>query len=168
VPKTIVTHPPASPPTGAKKRFRVLFVCLGNACRSPMAEAIARREARDIIEPLSAGLIPLGKIPELTIESLLQNGYSAQGLASKPIDSDIWDSADVVINLSGKFKENTWHDHRKVEDWRVDDPYLGSPTDYQRALSEIEAHVRALATRLRVRGQHAQKTPHTHPHPTKR
>src|SRR5580704_18869276 len=88
----------------AKKKVRVLFVCLGNACRSPIAEAIARREARDIIDPCSAGLIPLGRIPELTFEVLLQNGYSGQGLASKPIQQDIWDSADLVINLSGRFR----------------------------------------------------------------
>jgi protein-tyrosine-phosphatase len=131
-----------------------------------MAEAIARREARDVIEPFSAGLIPLGRIPELTTEVLLQNGYSAQGLASKPIDPQIWDSADVIINLSGRFKENTWHDHRKVEDWRVEDPFLGTPTDYQRALSEIEIHIRRLATRLRQQQQ--QKTPHPPPHPAKR
>ena len=133
----------------AKKKVRVLFVCLGNACRSPIAEAIARREARDIIEPCSAGLIPLGRIPELTMEVLLQNGYSAQGLASKPIREDVWDSADLVINLSGKFKENTWSDHRKVEDWQVADPYGGTPTTYQRILVEIEGHVRKLAARLR-------------------
>lgn len=132
-----------------------------------MAEAIARREARDIIEPYSAGLIPLGKIPELTFEALLQNGYSAQGLSSKPIDKELWNSVDLVINLSGKFKENTWHDHRKVEDWRVDDPFLGTPTDYQKALSEIETRVRKLAARLRQ--QHGHKTHHpTHTHPTKR
>jgi protein-tyrosine-phosphatase len=133
----------------AKKKVRVLFVCLGNACRSPIAEAIARREARDIIEPSSAGLIPLGRIPELTLEVLLQNGYSAQGLESKPIRQDVWDGADLVINLSGRFKENTWSNHHKVEDWQVADPYGGTPTTYQRILVEIEGHVRKLAARLR-------------------
>jgi protein-tyrosine-phosphatase len=136
-----------------KKKVRVLFVCLGNACRSPIAEAIARREARDIIEPSSAGLFPLGRIPELTFEVLLQNGYSAQGLASKPITAEVWDRADLVINLSGKFKENAFTDHRKVEDWQVADPYGGTPTVYQKILVEIEGQVRKLATRLR----HEQK-----------
>src|SRR5258706_85520 len=36
-------------------RTRVLFVCIGNACRSPMAEAIERLDAPDAIEAFSAG-----------------------------------------------------------------------------------------------------------------
>jgi protein-tyrosine-phosphatase len=144
--------PPNSSALPAKK-VRVLFVCLGNACRSPIAEAIARREARDIIVPASAGLFPLGSIPELTLEVLLQNGYSAQGLSSKPIDEETWDAADLVINLSGKFKEHAFTDHRKVEDWIVADPFGGTPTVYQKILIEIESRVRQLAARLRQEQQ---------------
>lgn len=124
-------------------------MCLGNACRSPIAEAIARREACDIIEPSSAGITPLGRIPELTTEVLLLNGYSAQGLSSKPIDPEVWESADIVINLSGEFKANAFQEYSKVEDWRVPDPYGGTPNAYQRIFAQIETHVRQLAARLR-------------------
>jgi arsenate reductase len=137
------------PAESPKKKVRVLFVCLGNACRSPIAEAIARREAWDIIEPSSAGITPLGQIPELTTQVLLLNGYSAQGLCSKPIEPEAWDSADIVINLSGEFKANAFQDYAKVEDWRVADPYGGTPNVYQRILVQIEARVRELAERLR-------------------
>ena len=39
-----------------QKKTHVLFVCFGNACRSIMAEAIARSDDGDVIEPASAGL----------------------------------------------------------------------------------------------------------------
>ena len=133
-----------------KKKVRVLFVCVGNACRSPIAEAIARRDARDIIEATSAGITPLGRIPELTTQALLLNGYSAQGLSSKPIDPEVWAQADVIINLSGEVKSTAFPDYRKVEDWSVPDPFGGTPNLYQRILVQIESHVRKLAVRLRA------------------
>jgi len=132
------------PPT-----FRVLFVCIGNACRSPMAESIALREASDIIEPSSAGLFPLGYIPPPTQQTLQNNGYSFEALSSKPISRDAWDNADVIINLSGE-RCDPLHDHsEKVEDWDVTDPIGREPEIYQQILEEIADRVRLLAERLR-------------------
>jgi len=131
------------------QRVRVLFVCIGNACRSPMAEAIARRDAPDVIEPASAGLFPLGYIPRSTQESLQTNGYSAEGLSSKPILRDAWDAADLIINLSGRPNDLLFDHSTKVEDWDVADPYGGESHLYQAILEEIVAHVRTLAHRLR-------------------
>ncbi len=132
-----------------KKKRKVLFVCVGNACRSPMAEAIARRDARDVIEPSSAGLLPLGFLPELTTQTLIKNGCSPDGLTSKPISDDMWDSADLVINLSGSPKERTFEDPDKVEDWDVDDPYGADPRVYQTIFEEIATRVQRLAEQLR-------------------
>ncbi len=47
-----------------------------------MAEAIARYDAADVIEASSAGLSPMGSIAEQTKETLILNGYSADGLTS--------------------------------------------------------------------------------------
>ena len=127
----------------------VLFVCFGNACRSVMAEAITRRDAPDVIEPTSAGLYPLGEIPAHTIETLRQNGYSTEGLASKGIVQDAWEHADVVINLSGRLRELEFDDYEKVEDWLVADPYGEDASTYQKILEEIQGRVKDLAKRLR-------------------
>ena len=48
------------------QRSKVLFLCVGNACRSQMAEAIAKHVAADVIEPSSAGLVAFGEITGLT------------------------------------------------------------------------------------------------------
>jgi arsenate reductase (thioredoxin) len=132
-----------------QKKTHVLFVCFGNACRSPMAEAIARSEAADVIEAASAGLYPLGEIPLHTREALKQNGYSADGLASKRIASDAWKRADLVINLSGRLRELEFEEYEKVQDWDVGDPYGEDAATYQRILEEIRGRVRDLAQRLR-------------------
>jgi len=132
-----------------QKKTHVLFVCFGNACRSPMAEAIARSEAADVIEAASAGLYPLGEIPQHTREALQQNGYSAEGLASKHIAPDAWKRADLVINLSGRLRELEFEEYEKVHDWDVGDPYGEDAATYQRILEEIRGRVRDLAQRLR-------------------
>jgi arsenate reductase len=131
------------------KKLRVLFVCIGNACRSPMAEAIAKHEASDVLEASSAGLYPLGEIPEETQETLLRNGYSAVGLSSKPITNRIWNETDLVINLSGRIRDIAFDDPAKVEDWDVADPYGANPAFYRTILEQLQQRIRLLADRLR-------------------
>jgi arsenate reductase len=132
-----------------QRKIHVLFVCFGNACRSPMAEAISRKDASDVIEPASAGLYPLGEIPMRTQEALKQAGYSADGLASKRISPEAWKRADLVINLSGRVRELEFEDYEKVEDWDVADPYGEDAAIYRRILKEIQGRVKNLAQRLR-------------------
>ena len=131
-------------------KLHVLFVCLGNACRSPMAESIARHHASDIIEPSSAGLYPLGSISGLTLQTLLANGYPVDGLSSKPLHPEALHDSDLVINLTGQPIDHLFTRHPNVEDWNVEDPYGQDPATYQRILDEIESRVLSLATRLRA------------------
>jgi protein-tyrosine-phosphatase len=144
-------------PTPAK--FRVLFVCLGNACRSPMAEAIARKLVSDIIEPSSAGLHPFGCLAGHTKETLLTNGYSVAGLSSKPLRRASVESADVVINMSGQPLDSLFPGAvsltQKVKNWNIEDPYGAPPATYQKILEELESRVLLLAARLRSGRQRA-------------
>jgi len=130
-------------------KFRVLFVCLGNACRSPMAEAIARFSASDVLEPSSAGLYPLGYVPDMTQSTLARNGYEANGLSSKPLRDADFEAVDLVINLSGEPRHLAFADPAKVVDWDVADPYGADPAVYQRILEDLEQRVAELAARLR-------------------
>jgi arsenate reductase (thioredoxin) len=149
--------------TRPSSRVRVLFVCIGNACRSPMAESIARREAADIIAPSSAGLYPLGHIAEPTIETLAANNYSAEALSSKSICREAVRDADLIINLSGMPIEHLFsagssrlRPTQRVENWEVADPYGEDPATYQRILQRLEARVLQLAGRLRAEKASAQ------------
>src|SRR5260370_21248868 len=118
--------------------IRVLFVCLGNSCRSPMAEAIARRNAADVIEASSAGLVPLGFVANMTRRILANNGYPTENLESKPILPDLWDAADLVINMSVRSRQQVFREHGKVEDWAVEDPYGGVSVVYMKGVERLK------------------------------
>ncbi len=114
-----------------------------------MAEAIARYDAADVIDPSSAGLSPLGAIAEQTKQTLTQNGYSANGLSSDALTREAADEADIIINMAGWAGEETVWDQEKVEEWIVEDPYGAPPETYQRVFEGIKRRVHQLAQGLR-------------------
>ena len=134
-----------------ERRAKVLFVCIGNSCRSPMAEAIARKIAPEHIEASSAGLSPLGFVALMTKQTLLANGYPVEGLESKAVSAEAWQDADIIINMSGYTSARAFGGLRtsaKVEDWEIEDPY-GEDEKYQSTLEAVHRHVCELAARLR-------------------
>ncbi len=136
----------------AAPRTKVLFLCFGNACRSQMAEAIARHRASDVMEPSSAGLVPFGEIPSTTLTVLHERGISADGQSSKPLRSEDLSAADIVINMSGRSSAAIFTEPAlQVEDWDVGDPYGFDLAVYRSICDEIEARVEDLARRLRER-----------------
>ncbi len=138
-------------PVHPEKKLRVLFLCIGNSCRSPMAESIAIRDAADLFDACSAGLAPLGVVQNLTLQTLQNNGYPTDGLYSKPILTDEWAAADLVINMSGHAKERTFPSAEwpKIEDWDVEDPYGCDPGVYQEIFENIRTRIESLIAQLR-------------------
>jgi len=138
-------------PVRPEKKLRVLFLCIGNSCRSPMAESIAIRDAADLFDACSAGLAPLGVVQELTLQTLQNNGYPTDGLYSKPILTEEWAAADLVINMSGYAKQRTFPsaEWSKIEDWDVEDPYGCDPSVYQEIFENIRTRIESLIAQLR-------------------
>ena len=136
-----------------KTRTKVKFVCLGNACRSPMAEAIARRIGHGVMEASSAGLTPLGHVEEMTKQTLLKNGYATDGLSSKPIHGMELETTDLVVNMSGRSWDLAFDGIAEVEHWNVEDPYGADAEIYQKIFEDIEKRVAKLADRLRGGGK---------------
>jgi protein-tyrosine-phosphatase len=123
-----------------------------------MAEAIARYDAADVIEPSSAGLSPMGSIAEQTKQTLMRNGYSVAGLTSDSLTREVADAAEVIINMTGKPREETFWDQDKVEDWIVQDPFGAAPETYQRVFEGIKRRVNQLALGLRDKREHQRAT----------
>lgn len=118
-----------------------------------MAEAIARYDAADIIEASSAGLHPLGYIAEVTKQILMKNGYSANGLTSDVLTREEAEAADLIINMTGRTREQVFRGQGNVEDWLVEDPYGEDPETYQRVFEGIRRRVNQLAMSLREQRQ---------------
>ena len=79
---------------------KVLFICLGNSCRSIMAEALARHRCGDRWEAASAGINPLGFVAPETLVVLAEMGVSPAGLYSKGLNEIDLREYRLVINLS--------------------------------------------------------------------
>lgn len=83
--------------------FRVLFVCSGNTCRSPLAEAITRdmlsARGNGTFEVSSAGTFADGggAASSGSLEVARENGLDLESFQSRPLSPEILDTADVVV-----------------------------------------------------------------------
>jgi arsenate reductase (thioredoxin) len=137
-------------------RTKVLFLCIGNACRSQMAEAIAKHIASDVIEPSSAGLVPFGEIPSTTLSVMEERGISTEGQSSKPLRPADLSAADIVVNMTGRPGNSIFTEPvAAIEDWDVGDPYGFNLAVYRAICDQIETWVEHLAKRLREKASSA-------------
>jgi protein-tyrosine-phosphatase len=114
-----------------------------------MAEAIAAHIASDVIEVSSAGLAALGHVQSLTKLTIAKNGYPADGLQSKPLEAGDLETADIIVNMTGRPDVALLQDPAKVEDWNVEDPYGASAGTYQRVFEDVKSRVVLLIGRVR-------------------
>jgi arsenate reductase len=138
------------------KPFRVLFVCIGNSCRSPMAEAIARAKYGDIMEASSAGIAPAAIIQPETERCLQEGGYQLfDDMRPEALTAVDWGSMDVIVNMSGAGILPLIQGYRGGNlIWEVQDP-MGRPLEaYRQARERIERQLERLAETLRA---HAAK-----------
>lgn len=77
---------------------KILFLCIGNSCRSQMAEGWAKALAKDKWEVYSAGTNPVGVNPR-AVQVMAEAGVDISAQTAKPIDPDLLNSADLVITL---------------------------------------------------------------------
>jgi arsenate reductase len=138
--------PPAARTATARKA--VLFVCIGNACRSQMAEAFARAYGSDILRAHSAGLAPASGLPFLTRQTLSEKNVPSEGQFPKDLESFAGKPFDVVVNISGEQLPSTFGAARMVE-WNVRDPIGESESVYRAVAAQIEGLVMRLILELR-------------------
>jgi arsenate reductase (thioredoxin) len=127
-----------------------VFICVGNSCRSQMAEGFARQRYPDLIIASSAGVLPASIVQPETMQVMAEIGISIEEQKPKPIRDVDWKTADLVVNMSGTgiLQLLPGYEGGNLV-WPVPDPIGGSLRKYRRVRDQIEALVDNLALTLR-------------------
>ncbi|MEW6353641.1 MAG: low molecular weight protein-tyrosine-phosphatase [Pseudomonadota bacterium] len=151
---------------------RVLFVCMGNICRSPTAQgvfsALLEREGlQDVIEVDSAGThsYHIGNPPDRRAQAgALRRGIDLSGLRARRVEKRDFEQFDYVLAMD---QENYRHlealchnDHRHklrlfmefaphLNETEVPDPYYGGASGFERVLDMVEEAAQGLLEHIR-------------------
>lgn len=146
-----------------------LFVCLGNICRSPLAEAAFRAAAEDagvsvIADSAGTGGWHAGEKPDRrSIAVAAQHGIDISGQRARQVERADFDRFDHILALdpqnladlrriapaSGRARLRLLLD--AVPGWEgraVDDPYYGGPDGFDRTWDEVRAAADRLVEEL--------------------
>jgi protein-tyrosine phosphatase len=157
---------------------KILFVCLGNICRSPTAagvmRALAAREAPELaLEVDSAGTAGyhIGESPDpRTCQAAARRGYDLSALRARIVAPADFERFDLILamdreNLRVLRRRAPAHAHERLrlflefapqeagED--VPDPYYGGPNGFEEVLDLVEDAARGLIAHLRQRARAA-------------
>ena len=136
-------------PGEPSRPINVLFVCIGNSCRSQMAEALANHLGRGKVRASSAGSRPLGYILPQTAEVLAEKGISLDGQWSKGIDEVPVDDMDYVVSMGCEVSCPVPLGFKgQVMEWNIPDPYSHDLEFFRSVRDLIEENVRSLLTSL--------------------
>ncbi|MBA4735243.1 MAG: low molecular weight phosphatase family protein [Candidatus Thalassarchaeaceae archaeon] len=118
--------------------MRLLFVCVGNSCRSQMAEGIARHLGH---EAASAGTHPASQVSENALRVLESKGIATDGLEPKSVDLFNAEDFDMVISMGCGVSCPMM---RIDQDWELDDPVGQSLAVFEATAQEIERRMALL------------------------
>lgn len=154
--------------------MRVLFVCLGNICRSPTAEGVfrdhVRRHAPDLeVEIDSAGThdYHVGEPPDpRTVRAALRRGVDLSGLRARQVCAEDFERFDLILTMD-RLNHVTLLDRsppefhpriRRLLEYAADpgredvpDPYYGGAQGFDEVLDLVEQAAEGLVAEIRRR-----------------
>lgn len=126
---------------------RALFVCLHNAGRSQMSEALFQRAAEGRHEARSAGTTPADQVHPEVVEAMAELGIDLGGRQPHRLSREDAEWADVVVTM-GCGDECPYIPGKRYVDWDLEDP-KGQPVEaVRKTRDEIDRRVRALVAEL--------------------
>lgn len=154
IPKTTLNH--------MKEKVLVLFVCMGNICRSPTAEGVFRHvvESANLsnwITTDSAGThaYHIGEQPDRRAQQTARNrGIELSDLRARKVVSEDFDRFDYVIAMDNdnyqilrQVADNKNHQHLKLfldfsdkyKETEVPDPYYGGEQGFEHVFDLVES-----------------------------
>ena len=140
-----------------KRPLNVLFVCVGNSCRSQMAEALANRYGDGLVKGWSAGSAPLGRIVPETFDVLAEKGISLDGHWSKGLRDVSVNEMDVVVGMGCEVvcPVPAGFKGRMIE-WNIPDPYGRGMDSFRSVRDLIQRQVIALLNDLGCREEDSE------------
>jgi arsenate reductase len=125
----------------------VLFVCIQNAGRSQISQALFDRAAAGRHAARSAGSSPAARVHPEVAEVLAEQGIDVSANLPHRLDAADMAWADVVVTM-GCGDECPYVPDTRYIDWQIDDP-AGRPVERVREIrDEIGSRVEALAAEL--------------------
>lgn len=130
-----------------RKKFRVLFLCTGNSCRSQMAEGWANALGGDRVTATSAGIEAHGQNPR-AVAAMREAGVDIAAQDSKVLTEKMLAHADLVVTVCGHADERcpVLPPGRRKIHWPLEDPAMAAGTD-----EEIMRAFRATRDEVRTR-----------------
>lgn len=122
---------------------KALFVCVENAGRSQMAEAIARAYG---VEAISAGITPSAAVNPIVVQVMKERGFDLASNKPKMLTKGMIEDADVVVTMGCSVESvcpgpMLAQMQKKVVDWHTDDPKGKSVEEVRKIRSDIEKQV---------------------------
>jgi arsenate reductase (thioredoxin) len=112
----------------------VLFVCLHNAGRSQMSQALFQRAAAGRHTALSAGTTPAEHVHPEVVEVMQELGIDLAGRRPQLLTHELSQQADIVVTM-GCGDECPYVPGKRYIDWDLPDP-KGRPLDEVRAIRD--------------------------------
>ena len=128
--------------------MKVLFVCIGNACRSPMAEGLFNFESEknnNYDKAKSAGVKPYTHVINGSVEIMRELGIDITNHKPKGVTLDLMNWADKIILLDGSIEEDfinlPFSNKEKIIVWDIKDPYMTSKENFRRIRNLIHEKI---------------------------
>jgi arsenate reductase (thioredoxin) len=129
---------------------RVLFVCVHNAGRSVMAEALFNEMAKGTAEGISAGTEPQAAPHPEVVEAMREVSFDVSGHRGLMLTDEMVASADRVITMGCSVDEAACPAilYANVEDWGLPDPKGQPPERVREIRDEVRRRVADLVGSL--------------------
>lgn len=162
----------ANAPPGFGVPVRLLFVCMGNVCRSPMAAAVVKHLAQQLASQLplevdSAGThgYKVGEPPDQQAQQIaLSHGIDLSALRARQLIREDFERFDLILTMDRRNQRaavalaparhrkrvRLFLDYAPESHLReIPDPYLGDPEDFEHVFELVEQAGRGLLQVLR-------------------